>query len=82
MTVQPKITAAEPGARLRWASGLPGLISGEHSFELSPAGSGTQLTQSESFRGLLVPISGKTLAKAEVSFRELNEAIKKRAEAR
>jgi uncharacterized protein YndB with AHSA1/START domain len=28
MTVKPRITAAQPGAELRWASSLPGIISG------------------------------------------------------
>ena len=81
MTVKPKITAADPGAELRWVASLPGIISGEHSFKLSQADGGTRLIQTETFRGLLVPLSGKTLARSEVSFGELNEAIKKRAEA-
>jgi hypothetical protein len=81
MTVKPKIVTAEPGAELRWTSSLPGIISGEHSFTLSPAGGGTRLVQSESFRGLLVPFSGKTFARSDASFRALNEALKKRAEA-
>jgi len=82
MTVRPKIVAAEPGVELRWAASLPGIIGGEHSFALSPADGGTRLVQSESFRGLLVPFSGKTLARAEASFQALNEALRKRAEAR
>lgn len=57
-------------------------MSGEHSFVLSQADGGTRLVQSESFRGLLVPFSGKTLARAEASFAEVNEALKHRAEAR
>ncbi len=81
MTVQPKIVTAEPGAELRWTSSLPGIISGEHSFTLSPVDGGTRLVQSESFRGLLVPFSGKTFARSDASFRALNEALKKRAEA-
>jgi hypothetical protein len=81
MTVRPKITAADPGAELRWASSLPGIISGEHSFTLTEAGGGTRLVQTETFRGLLVPFSAKTFARGEVSFQGLNEAIKKRAEA-
>jgi hypothetical protein len=80
MTVKPKIVAAEPGIELRWAAGLPGIISGEHSFALSPTNAGTRLVQSESFRGLLVPFSRKTFANAEASFQALNEALKKRAE--
>lgn len=81
MTIRPKIVAAEPGAELRWVSSLPGIISGEHNFALSPADGGTQLVQSESYRGLLVPFSGKTFAAAQASFRALNEALKKRVEA-
>lgn len=82
MTVKPKITAAQPGTELRWASGLPGIISGEHAFTLTPTGSGTRLVQSESFKGPLSTFPGKTFANAEASFQALNEALKKRAEAR
>jgi len=35
-----------------------------------------------SFRGLLVPFSGKTLARTEAAFQALNQALKERAEAR
>jgi hypothetical protein len=80
MTVKPKITVADPAAELRWAADLPGIIGGEHSFVLTPADGGTRLVQSETFRGLLVGFSAKTLLRAEASFRALNEAIKKRAE--
>ena len=82
MTVKPKITLASPGAELRWTASLPGIMSGEHSFVLAEADGGTRLTQSETFGGLLTAFSGKTLTRAEASFRELNEALKKRAEAR
>jgi len=37
MTVKPKITVADPGTELRWVSSLPGIISGEHRFALTPA---------------------------------------------
>jgi hypothetical protein len=80
MTVKPKIVTAEPGVELRWAASLPGIMSGEHSFRLSAAGGGTTLVQSEAFRGLLVPLSGKILSRSEASFQSLNEAIKKRVE--
>jgi hypothetical protein len=82
MTVKPTITAAEPGIELRWASSLPGVISGEHSFTLSTTESGTHLVQAETFRGLLARFPGKTWANADASFRALNEALKERAEAR
>jgi hypothetical protein len=82
MTVKPTITAVEPGTELRWASSLPGVISGEHSFTLSATDGGTRLIQAETFRGLLSRFSGKTFANADASFRGLNEALKERAEAR
>jgi hypothetical protein len=80
MTVKPKITVANPDAELRWVSSLPGIISGEHRFALTPEGGGTRLEQSEDFRGLLAAFSLKTFTRAEVSFQGLNEALKKRAE--
>jgi hypothetical protein len=80
MTVKPKVVAAEPGTELRWTSSLPGIMTGEHSFVLSPANGGTRLVQSETFRGMLVPLAGKTLDRAAASFQALNEALKKRAE--
>jgi hypothetical protein len=80
MTVKPKITVADPGAELRWVSSLPGIISGEHRFALTPAGGGTRLEQGETFRGLLAAFPLKTFNRAEASFRGLNEALKKRAE--
>jgi hypothetical protein len=32
---------AAPGAELRWVSSLPGIMSGEHRFVLTPADGGT-----------------------------------------
>ena len=80
MTVQPKITVAEPGAELRWVASLPGIMSGEHLFKLTPADGGTRLEQSETFRGLLTIFTGKTFTRAGASFQGLNEALKQRAE--
>jgi hypothetical protein len=80
MTVKPRITAADPGAELRWVASLPGIISGEHRFTLTPEDGGTRVEQSETFGGLLSVFSGKTFTKAEAQFRGLNEALKKRVE--
>jgi hypothetical protein len=80
MTVKPKITAADLGAELAWVASLPGIMSGEHRFTLTPAGGGTKVEQSETFRGVLTAFGGKTFTNAEASFRALNEALKKRAE--
>lgn len=82
MTVRPTITAAQPGTELRWTSSMPGIISGEHTFTLTPAGGGTRVVQSETFRGLLARFSGKTFTNAEASFQALNKALKERAESR
>jgi hypothetical protein len=81
MIVKAAIVVADPGSELRWAAGLKGIIGGEHRFLLTRAGNGTRLVQSETFGGLLVPISGRVLAGAEASFRPLNEALRKRAAA-
>ena len=80
MTIRPKVLAAQPGAELRWALSLPGIIGGEHSFTLTAAGDGTRLVQSETFRGLLVPLSGKVIAGAEGDYAALNQALKQRVE--
>lgn len=61
MTIRPKVLAVQPGAELRWISSLPGIIGGEHSFTLTDLDSRTRLVQSEIFRSLLVPFSGKTI---------------------
>ena len=62
MTLRPTITAATAGTELGWASRLPGIIGGEHRFELSAGNGGTLVVQSKTFRGALVPFSGRALA--------------------
>jgi hypothetical protein len=81
-TVRPTITKADPDSELRWVARVPGIITGEHSFALSPAGRGTRLVQSETFRGLLGRIPNPAFANAEQSFQALNEALRARAEGR
>lgn len=85
VTLRPLVLVAEPGAEWRLLGGLPGIFgrlifSGEHSFTLRPAGGGTRLVQSETFRGILVRFIGKTLAGARADFQQHNEALKKRVE--
>ena len=80
MTVKVKVLAADPATELRWASILPGIISGEHSFTLAPADGGTGLVQTETYRGLLSRMSASTITRTQASFQALNEAIKQRAE--
>jgi hypothetical protein len=78
MTVRAKIVAADPGAELRWASSLPVLMSGEHSFVLTPLDGGTRLAQTEIYAGLLA--ATVSVPRTETSFQALNEALKQRAE--
>jgi hypothetical protein len=80
MTVKVKVLAAEPRAELRWVSRLPGIITGEHSFILTPADGGTRLVQTENYRGLLARMSAKSISRTTASFEALNQAIKQRAE--
>jgi hypothetical protein len=51
-----------------------------HSFVLTAADGGTRLVQSETFRGLLVPLSGKLLGGLEADYAALNRALKQRVE--
>ncbi|MGH3288852.1 MAG: SRPBCC family protein [Streptosporangiaceae bacterium] len=86
VTIHPLVLAAEPGVEWRSVGGIPGIVgrlifSGEHRVALAPAGEGTRLVRSETFRGILVPFLGKALSAAEASFREQNEALKNRVEA-
>lgn len=72
----PTILAAEPARELRWLGhvAFPGLIDGNHSFVLEPAGEGTRLTQSKSFTGILgmfAPLFMDLVA----SFEAFNEAL-------
>ncbi|MEV4220862.1 SRPBCC domain-containing protein [Nonomuraea sp. NPDC049725] len=82
MSFRPKVLRAEPGRELRWLGNLivPGLFDGEHAFELSATGDGTRMVQSERFSGLLVPLFGKVVSRAEGDFARLNEALRRRAE--
>jgi hypothetical protein len=81
-TVRPKILVVDPGVELTWKATIPGLIGGIHRFELSPEGNGTRLVQSETFAGILVPVSGQIIARAEAGYHAVNKALKKRIESR
>jgi len=82
MTFRPTVLAARPGKLLRWIGRLivPGIFDGTHQFTLEDLGGRTRLTQSETFRGLLVPFTGTTMTRTEASFHALNQALKERAE--
>jgi hypothetical protein len=78
MTVKAKIVTADPGAELRWASSVPGIMTGEHSFVLTPLDGGTRLAQTEIYGGLLA--ATVSVPRTETSFQALNEALKQLAE--
>ena len=82
MTFRPTVLVARPGELLRWIGRLimPGIFDGTHQFALQDLGGRTRLTQSETFRGLLIPFTGRTIARTETDFRALNQALKERAE--
>jgi hypothetical protein len=78
MTVKAKIVAADPGAELRWASALPAIMSGEHSFVLTPLNGGTRLAQTEIYGGLLA--ATVSVPRTETIFQAMNDALKQRLE--
>jgi hypothetical protein len=78
MTFRPVVTAVEPQRRLEWLGrlGLPGVFDGRHAFTLAETEDGrTVLTQSEEFRGLLVPFMSGVMAKTGAGFRAMNQAL-------
>jgi hypothetical protein len=60
---------------------LPGLFDVRHRFALEPIGAGrTQLSQSEQFRGVLIPFVSRTLRRTQEAFGIANNALKARVE--
>jgi len=78
MTVRPWVTAVEDHRYLEWLGrlGLPGLLDGRHSFSLTPLPGGrTLLQQSETFTGVLVPLTGSVPTRTRAGFDAVNEAL-------
>jgi len=83
MTFRPKVLRCEPNRELRWLGHflVPGLFDGEHAHQLDGLETGrTRYRQSEAFRGLLVPLTGRLLAATQQGFDAMNTALKARAE--
>jgi hypothetical protein len=61
---------------------VPGLFDGEHSFTIQPLGENrVRFVQREAFKGLLVPLFGRSLdSNTQRGFEEMNRALKERAE--
>ena len=80
----PRITKVEEGRELRWygKSSLPGLLNAEHIFTIEEIQPGLiRFIQREIFIGLLTRLFGKNFDTDIIQgFREMNFALKKRAE--
>jgi hypothetical protein len=86
MSFKPRLLAFEPQKELRWKGQLllPGILDGEHYFQLSePAPGKVHFIHGEVFSGFLVPLvfRGSMRAGTERGFAAMNKALKARAEA-
>jgi hypothetical protein len=85
MKFTPTIQRYEQNRELQWLGQLwfSGLFDGKHSFKLVPIEQGrTLFVHSEEFTGILVNLLWKSLqAPTLMGFEQMNEALKKRAEA-
>jgi hypothetical protein len=83
VTFRPTVLAAVPGRELRWQGRLlvPGIFDGEHRLLIRERGQ-TEATfvQEELFAGVLVPFTGKVLARTQRGFVLMNQALKERVE--
>jgi hypothetical protein len=84
MTLHPTVLKTELNCELRWLGRLriPGLFDGEHIFTIERLDADrVRFTQREIFTGLLVPLRGHHLdTDTRRGFKEMNQALKKRAE--
>lgn len=86
MRFTPRLLDYDEGRRFCWRGqfGVPGVVDGEHSFELEDLGEGrTRLHHAERFTGILVGLTwGLFGSKTERGFVKMNEALKRRCETR
>ena len=84
LTIKTTITRVIPGQEFRWIAHLvsPGLLDGEHIFEIEPLGEErVRFIQREHLRGLLLPILWPMLNfSTRGGFEAMNNALKRRAE--
>ena len=74
----PWVTSNKPHHYVEWLGrlGMPGIFDGRHSFTLTPLPGGrTLLQQSETFTGVLVPLTGSLLDRTREGFAAMNEAL-------
>ena len=84
MVFKPIVLKAEENRELRWLGKMfiPGLFDGEHYFRIEPIDEDrVRFIHGEIFSGLLVRLFAKSLDEGTLSgFRQMNEALKRRAE--
>jgi hypothetical protein len=83
LNMSPRILSVVPQEELKWLGHLlvPGIFDGEHHFLISDLGDGsTRFAQEEVFRGMLVPLTSKLLAKTKKGFEQMNQALRDRSE--
>jgi len=79
----PTVTAVEANHRFEWLGvvAFRGIFDGRHQFAIEPTSSGTKLTQSEEFTGILTPLFMRMIGtKTRSGFELMNRALKDRAE--
>ncbi len=81
-TFTPVVRAMRENSELVWFGALrwAWLFSAEHRFGLSEVGDTTRFTQSEVYRGVLVPLLRTTIDQTERDLRAFNVALKERVE--
>jgi hypothetical protein len=83
-TFRPRVVKFEPQQEIRWLGHMlvPGLFDDQHTFKVEPLGSNqTRFIHREKFNGVLVPLLTRSLdGETRKGFKEMNEALKKRAE--
>jgi len=85
MAFRPRVTKVVQDGELRCKGKLwiPGLLDGEHIFEIEPLGPDrVRFVQREVFTGLLVPLMAKRIVGQTLpGFEDMNRALKERVEA-
>jgi hypothetical protein len=83
--VRARLSRVETAAELRWQDKLwvKGLFDGEHFIQLSPlAAERTRVISASEFRGWLVQYMGRSLTQTARGLVGMNQALKRRVEAR
>ena len=78
MRFKPWVTSNKPHHYVEWLGrlGMPGIFDGRHSFALTALPGGrTLLQQSETFTGVLIPLTGSMLDRTREGFSAMNQAL-------